>query len=117
MLRAIRKEAYKLITIQMSLTAMVSIIWLLSCGMANSYSALLGGICCILPSLYFIRKFLSSKARNAGQIIRNFYVAELIKLLLSMAMLLLILHFLPVKLIALISGYIVAYVAGVFLLL
>ena len=115
MLRAIRKEAYKLITIQISLTTIISIIWLMSKGMAASYSALLGGICCILPSLYFFHKFLSEKERSAGQIIRDFYVGELIKLFLSMTMLLLILHFLPVKLIALVSGYIVAYVAGVFL--
>lgn len=78
-----RQLAYRLVALQMGVAGVVTIGWLLS-GWVAAFSALLGGLAAVLPSLYFARRFFSAThARQAERIIKAFYWGELTKLLLS----------------------------------
>lgn len=47
-------------------------------------SALLGGIICVIPNIYFARKlFKYQGARSAKQIVNSFYKGEAVKIILS----------------------------------
>lgn len=51
---------------------------------AAAYSALLGGVICLLPNAYFARRmFRHTGARAARQIVRSFYAAETGKLVFT----------------------------------
>jgi ATP synthase protein I len=112
MLKPYRKQAYKLIILQNTVVIILGVICLIASGSRAAYSAILGGLACILPSIYFVRKFFSSRDRSTAKIMFDFYLGEFLKLFLSAILLILIFKFIPVKLIALISGYILANLAN-----
>ena len=73
-------------------------LWLVQCGVTTviaaicslfisnnaAYSALLGGIVCIIPNAYFaITLFKYQGARAAKQIVNSFYKGEALKIILS----------------------------------
>lgn len=76
----------RLLYIQVAVTAVVAI----ACSVVSwqaGYSALLGGVVCIVPTQYFAAKlFKHTGARAAKQIVRSFYVGEAVKMLLSIAL-------------------------------
>ncbi len=75
------------------------------------YSVILGGLACVIPSIYFVRKVFSSDTRSPQKIVFDFYLAEFIKLFLSAILLVLIFKFLPINLVPLVIGYIGGYLA------
>ena len=78
-----RPPVYRVIGLQVIATVIVAAISL-SVGKVHAYSALLGGLICVLPNLYFVRKtFAYSGARAARQIVNAFYKGEAIKLVLT----------------------------------
>jgi ATP synthase protein I len=78
-----RQQAFRLVALQAVVAGVVAIGWLCSSWVA-AVSALLGGFAAVLPSLYFAHRFFATThARQAGQIIRAFYLGELTKLLSS----------------------------------
>jgi len=55
-------------------------------------SALLGGLACVLPNMYFARQlFTKRRIAEAGLLLRTIYVAEFIKLGLSIALMAIVL--------------------------
>ena len=78
--------AYKIILAQVLVTMTCVILsWLLVAQYVGS--ALLGGLCCVLPNSYFVlQAFRFSGARSAKKIVRAFYVGEFGKILLTVAM-------------------------------
>jgi len=111
MLQPFRAKAYKLIYLQIAVVLLLFFGFWLFKNIQAGYSAILGGLACVIPSIYFVRKLFSSYQRSPQKIVLDFYVAEFIKLFLSSILLVLIFKFLPVKLVALVSGYIGAYLA------
>lgn len=111
MLKPFRKQAYWLIVFQAAIVGLLFFVWLVFRDINSGFSTILGGSACIIPSLYFIKKVFSPKKRTPQKIIRDFYLGEMVKLLLSAALLVLILKFIPVKIVPLLSGYIGAYLA------
>lgn len=84
--RLLRQQAYRWILVQAGVAGVVAVIWLFG-GWVAAVSALLGGVAAVLPSFYFTyRFFAATHARQAGRIIRAFYLGELTKLLLSAAL-------------------------------
>ena len=72
-------------------------------------SAMLGVIAWFVPSVFFIyQNFKKPNARNSQTIIMDFYVGEIVKLLFSGILVVLFVHFLPLKIVAFLSGYICA---------
>lgn len=112
MLRSVRAQAYKLIILQLVVVAALAILWWIFKNITSGYSAVLGGIACIIPSWYFIRKFFSKKRRTPQAIISSFYLGELTKLFLSMVLLILVVKFTPAIIVPTLTGFIGAYLAS-----
>lgn len=111
MLQPYRRQAYKLVLLQIIVVLALFLCWWLFQDIKAGYSALLGGLAGVIPSLYFVKKGFSSKERSMKKIIVDFYIGEFSKLLLSAVLLVLIFKYLPVKLVPLITGFIGAYMA------
>ena len=78
--------AYKIVWAQLVVTAACVVLSFLLVPQSIG-SALLGGLCCVLPNSYFVlQAFRFSGARSAKRIVRAFYVGELGKILLTVAM-------------------------------
>lgn len=78
-----RPPVYRVVWLQLAVTLIAAIVSL-SFGQVHAYSALLGGIICVLPTWYYVRKtFAHSGARAARQIVNAFYKGEAIKLVLT----------------------------------
>ena len=111
MFQPFRAQAYKLIYLQIAVVVLLFCCFWVFKNIQAGYSVILGGLACVIPSIYFVRKLFSSYRRSPQKIVMDFYVAEFIKLFLSAILLVLIFKFVPVKLVALVSGYIGAYLA------
>lgn len=73
----------RLVVIQLMLTVLVSLLFLVK-NATGSLSALLGGLIFTIPNAYFAYKaFTYSGARAAPQIVKSFYMGESVKLILT----------------------------------
>jgi len=110
-------NTYKLpIILQLVVVFMIFLLWWWVRDFRAGWSAILGGLACILPSWYFMCKLFGNGGSrsvhlSSKQIIKNFYVGELIKLLLSVIMLVVIIKYFPVDLVPVICGYIGGYLS------
>ncbi|KPJ68127.1 MAG: hypothetical protein AMJ43_01615 [Coxiella sp. DG_40] len=111
MLKPFRAQAYKLVFLQILVVAILFFYWWLFRGVNYGFATILGGLTCIIPSLYFINKVFSDSERTFQKITVDFYFGEFFKLFSSAVFLVLILKFTPVKLIPTITGYIGAYMS------
>lgn len=95
------KTARKIILIQMLVTAVAVVISLAIIDLKAGYSAFVGGGISIISTLYFAHKvFSAGPGSSAQQVAKVFYIAELVKILLTgllfvIALLWLDLSFLP----------------------
>ena len=106
-----RDYAFKLIAIQTALLVIFSLLFILF-SVKAAYSVMLGGVCCILPSIYFAHKvFHYLGARRAKQAIRAFYFAELVKLLLIALFSIVVFKFVAINLLDYLLGFIIAQLA------
>jgi ATP synthase protein I len=111
MLKPFRSQAYELVFLQIFVVLILFFYWLLFHGLNYGFGAILGGLACIIPNLYFINKVFSDSKRTFQKITVDFYFGEFVKIFLSALLLVLILKFTPVKLIPTITGYIGAYMS------
>lgn len=110
-MHAERRNAFKLIGIQTIIVAILSALFLFS-SIKSAYSVLLGGFCCILPSIYFAHKlFKYVGARMAKKAIAAFYLGEVIKLFMVGALSILVFKFVPIIPMSYFIGFIVAQIA------
>lgn len=108
-----RKEVYKIIYLQIITVLLAAIIWLFFKGKYEFASTLLGGICWIIPSFYFVKKTFNIRAAQKntaqlGNLAKRFFIGEVLKLLLSAVLIILCLKFLPIILLPFLSGFIIA---------
>ena len=104
--RSARHIAYRLVGLQALVVLIIAAGWLLG-GLLEALSALLGGAACVIPSLYFARRFFATtSAREARKIITAFYLGELVKLALSGVMVVLIIMLIPVAIVPVITGFV-----------
>lgn len=110
--KSIKKEAYKLIFWQLSVIVGLALVLFLLQGLRNSLSALLGGLAYCLPNFVFVwRVFARTSAREAQRFVIAFFAGEATKLILSAALFLFIVKFLPVHFAPVLGGYVAAIVA------
>ena len=95
---------------QVAVIFAVAAFWMLR-NWHTALAALLGGAAVVIANVYFLYSLFSSRKRTAAQIIRAFYIGEILKLVISWVLLLLIFELMGVKLIPLLSGFIAAYMA------
>jgi len=78
-------------------------------GKDSGISALLGALAWFLPNFYFTRRVFAALKKGIPQLmLKEFYLAEFYKLLISAFLLILILKLFSVVVISFISGYIIA---------
>lgn len=106
-----RFKAYRLVAIPVAAAVVFSLFLLLLKGLNASYSALLGVGIWALPNLYFAQKVLTDRIEQSAKCLtRIFYRAEVTKLLLSAALFIVTIKFLPVTAIAVLCAYLVAQI-------
>lgn len=107
-----RKSAYKLLYLQSAIILIAAIIWAIFGGFHAAWSTLLGGISWLLPNFYFIRKlFIMEKLPNPQNLVKKFYIGELVKFLLCVLLIILFVKLLPVAILPFLSGFIGAVLA------
>lgn len=73
--------------VQAGLTLFLAALCLLMGGTKAAYSAILGGIVCMVPNIFFARSlFRYQGARSAKKIVNAFYKGEAIKIILSIVL-------------------------------
>jgi ATP synthase protein I len=106
-----RQNAYKLIAIQCLMIGLVSI-GLLFNSFRSAYSLFLGGVCYVLPNIYFAYNFFKNMgARNAKKMIRAFYIGEVVKFLMIGVLSILVFKLFTINLLLFFIGFIVTQVA------
>ena len=107
------KQVTRTITIiQLLVTLLVAAVSLVSDGVRSACSALVGGGISTLVSLYFARQIFSVRIGSpAAKIAQAFYVGEVVKLLLTVALLSIALRWLDVSPLPLLLAYIAALMA------
>lgn len=79
-----KNAAYKLLGIEVAITATVVLLLLLLYTKLTAYSALLGGLAYIIPNIWFIRSAYGSNGQLSPQtILSRFYIGEAGKLVLT----------------------------------
>jgi len=83
-------------------------------GLVSGYSALLGGLICLIPNVYFaFRAFKYRGARAARHIVRSFYLGEAVKLGLTAGLFTLVfVGVKPLAPLALFIGYLSVQLVG-----
>ncbi|MCB1828281.1 MAG: ATP synthase subunit I [Coxiellaceae bacterium] len=109
--RKIRGKAVKHVLIQAIPVIMISAL-LLIYSRQIAFSFLLGGMVCVLPNLYFARRFcLRTGAQNPRALLNDLYRAEIGKLILTAFTFWLIFSCIPVTIAPVFIGFITAQVA------
>ncbi|WP_264435763.1 ATP synthase subunit I [Coxiella endosymbiont of Dermacentor marginatus] len=104
--QSIRLIAYRLVGLQAIVIVIVAFWWWIK-GPGEGLSVLLGGMACLLPSLYFARRLFDTTSLQAvKQLMVNFYIGELIKLILSAGLVIIIILYVPVSIVSFIIGFV-----------
>ena len=75
-------------------------------------SVLYGGAACILPNIYFAYRFFSRRhTKKPGQILISFYLGELMKMIISAAVIILAVIYAHAWILPTVTGYFVANLA------
>lgn len=94
---------------QLAISFLIAVGFAISNGMDAALSALMGGVVCVLPNAFFVRKlFKHSGARAARQIVNGFYKGEAYKLILSVSMFALVFKYLNIQALVFFVAYIAA---------
>lgn len=76
--------AYKVLSVIAVIVTVIALGLLLIYGRVAAYSALLGGVACLLPNLLFARfAFRYSAADSAALVMRWFYIGEAVKIIVT----------------------------------
>jgi len=106
-----RQIAYRLLIIQ-ALLAVASCLAFLLLDFQAAYSALIGGIICVVPNLVFvIYAYRFGGARAAKKIASSFYRGEALKILLTALMFAVTFIFVPIAIGPLMTTYVVCLLA------
>lgn len=107
----------RLVILQLVTTLVAAGIAGLIGGLAALWSALLGGLCCVVPNALFALRLFADSRKVAGANPMSFFIGELIKILLTLSLLGIIgwlYH--DLNWLALIVGFIVALKSYILLL-
>lgn len=77
----------RIVLLQLAATLIVALIAGLLSGMPALYSALLGGLCCVVPNGLFAWRLFVGAHKPGGANPMTFFIGELIKIALTVALL------------------------------
>lgn len=77
----------RIVLMQLAATVVTAIIAGMIGGMDALYSALLGGMCCVLPNGFFAWRLFASAGRPGGASPMTFFIGEFIKIAMTIALL------------------------------
>jgi len=101
--------ARRLLLIQLGVAVLIAVIALCVGNTTAAISAVAGGLVCVVPNAYFVRKlFMHNGARAARQIVNGFYKGEALKLMLSVALFAMVFKFLNTNPLVFFVAYIAA---------
>jgi ATP synthase protein I len=110
--KSLQREALQLVFWQLIVTMALALIILLIGGFKKSLSTFLGGSTYILPQFLFAwRVFSYARLATIGPFMIAFFLGEFVKLILSAALFILIVKYLPVNVVFTMTGYIAAIVS------
>jgi ATP synthase protein I len=110
--KSVQSEAYKLVFWQLIVVLGLALILFLIQGLQTGLSVLAGGAAYCVPNFMFVwRVFSRTSAQEAKQFLMKFVLGEMTKLFLSAVFFVLIVKFLPVKVLYVLAGYITAIIA------
>jgi ATP synthase protein I len=75
------------VLLQLATTVIASLIAGLIAGMPGFYSALLGGLCCVVPNGLFALRLFSAAQKSRSVNPMTFFIGEFIKIALTIALL------------------------------
>lgn len=105
--RSARVIAYRLVGLQAMIVVVVALGWWWIKGVIEGLSVLLGGMACLLPSLYFAHcLFATTSPPVVKQSMVSFYLGEVIKLALSAGMVIVIILYISVSIVPFIMGFV-----------
>ena len=105
------------VLLQLATTVIASIIAGLIAGMPALYSALLGGLCCVVPNALFALRLFSAAQKSESVNPMTFFIGEFIKIALTIALLgAVVWLYRDLNLLALIAAFIVALKSYIILL-
>ena len=77
----------QLLIVQLAVTLVLTVFYMISSGLEGLFSALLGGLVYVLPNAFFAKAvFKHQGARAAKQIMNGFYKGEALKVILSIVL-------------------------------
>lgn len=101
--------AQRLLLFQFGVAMLISIVALLKNDTQAAFSAIIGGLVCVMPNIFFVRKiFKYNGARAAKQIVNGFYKGEALKLIMSIALFVLVFNVLQINPLVFFATYIAA---------
>lgn len=107
----------RLVLLQLAGTATVGVIAGLIGSWPALFSALLGGLCCVVPNALFALRLFASARKPEGANPMTFFIGEFIKIALTVALLFAIaMLYRDLNWLALIAGFVVALKSYIILL-
>lgn len=107
----------RLVSLQLIATALVGLVAGLLGGWSAMFSAVLGGICCVVPNGIMAVRLFASAQKTGGANPATFFIWEFIKIALTVALLWLTASLYPdMNWLALLAGFVVALKSYIFLL-
>jgi ATP synthase protein I len=107
----------RIVLLQLTATVLTGAIAGLVAGMHALISALLGGLCCVVPNAFFALRLFMNAQRPGGASPMTFFIGEFIKIALTVALLAaVVLLYRDLNWLALIAAFIVALKSYIILL-
>jgi ATP synthase protein I len=107
----------RLVSLQLIATAMVGVLAALLGGWSAAFSAVLGGICCVVPNAIMAVRLFAGTKKPGGANPATFFIWEFVKIALTVALLWLTATlYRDLNWLALLAGFIVALKSYIFLL-
>lgn len=108
----VQSEAYFLVFLQLGFVIFFALLaWLLRDQMTG-YALFAGGMAYVIPNFLFVwQVFRFVGAQQMTRFILAFYLGEMLKMIVSAFLVLMIVKYLPVSLLSVLSGFIVAIVS------
>lgn len=104
-----RRAAWNVIIVQAVTVILLAFGLLVGWGKMAGGSALIGGLCWLLPCMLFAwRVFIDMRPSDINRIIARFYAAEVLKLVASGVLVVVVIRYLPLSFPAFLAGYVAA---------
>lgn len=83
-----RRQARRIIFTQLAVTGFIAVLYAIGSGRGDAVAALVGGLINVVANLYFARRLYGGRRiKSAIETVMGFYVGEVVKLFITLALL------------------------------